>query len=247
MIHRAPSCKASRCCSGRVCAASDIRYFCHGTTVGTNALLEDKGVKTGLLVTEGFRAIYEVGEQARPYGPAIFDVMYDKPHAARPGEPHRRGEGARRFSRRGAACRSTRRRCGRRSRELKAQRRRVDRRVPAVFLPASRARDARARRSFVEEMPGLPAFRSRREVLPQIREYYRLSTTVINAYLQPILARYIGKLDRRLRRPGSRRGRNTSCSRTAAWRRSRPPRARRWRPCCRGRPAASPPAPMPAA
>src|SRR5215470_16460661 len=60
-------------------AAADVGYFCHGTTVGTNALLEGKGVTTGLLVTEGFRGIYPVGEQARPYGTAIFDVMYDKP------------------------------------------------------------------------------------------------------------------------------------------------------------------------
>ena len=59
--------------------AHDIGYFCHGTTVGTNALLEGKGASTGLLVTEGFRGIYPVGEQARPYGAAIFDVMYDKP------------------------------------------------------------------------------------------------------------------------------------------------------------------------
>src|SRR5215470_19705162 len=62
-------------------SAADIGYFCHGTTVGTNALLEGKGVTTGLLVTEGFRGIYPVGEQARPYGTAIFDVMYDKPTA----------------------------------------------------------------------------------------------------------------------------------------------------------------------
>ena len=40
---------------------TDISYFCHGTTVGTNALLEGKGVRTGLLVTEGFRGIYSVG------------------------------------------------------------------------------------------------------------------------------------------------------------------------------------------
>src|SRR5712691_6113875 len=60
-------------------AAADISYFCHGPTVGTNALLEGKGVRTGLPVTEGFRGIYPVGEQARPYGAAIFDVMYDKP------------------------------------------------------------------------------------------------------------------------------------------------------------------------
>src|SRR5436309_14004757 len=43
----------------------DVGFFCHGTTVGTNALLEGKGVRTGLLVTEGFRGIYPVGEQAR--------------------------------------------------------------------------------------------------------------------------------------------------------------------------------------
>src|SRR5215218_11401477 len=63
----------------------DIGYFCHGTTVGTNALLEGKGVKTGLLVTEGFRGVYEVGEQARPYGPVIFDVMHNKPALLVPG------------------------------------------------------------------------------------------------------------------------------------------------------------------
>ena len=48
-------------------AASDVNYFCHGTTVGTNALLEGKGVRTALLVTSGFRGIYEVAEQCRPH------------------------------------------------------------------------------------------------------------------------------------------------------------------------------------
>src|SRR5712692_7131972 len=71
-------------------AADAIVFFCHGTTVGTNALLEGKGVRTGLLVTEGFRGIYEVAEQCRPYGPAIFDVMYDKPAMLVP--PSRTGE-----------------------------------------------------------------------------------------------------------------------------------------------------------
>src|SRR5579862_3841328 len=72
----APSTAAA---SERGADTTQVSYFCHGTTVGTNALLEGKGVKTGLLVTEGFRGIYEVAEQARPYGTAIFDVMYDKP------------------------------------------------------------------------------------------------------------------------------------------------------------------------
>src|ERR1700689_2118589 len=64
---------------GQGVPAADVGYFCHGTTVGTNALLEGKGVKTGLLVTEGFRGIYEVAEQARPYGTAIFEVNSNKP------------------------------------------------------------------------------------------------------------------------------------------------------------------------
>src|SRR5246127_3596404 len=77
-------------------APTDIRYFCHGTTVGTNALLEGKGVRTGLLVTKGFRGIYEVAEQSRPHGPIIFDIMYDRPAKLVP--PSRTGEVAERVS-----------------------------------------------------------------------------------------------------------------------------------------------------
>src|SRR5262249_30514482 len=57
--------------------------------------------------------------------------------------------------------------------------------------------EQRVRAVVAEEMPACSVSLSS-EVLPQIREYHRLSTTVINAYLQPILARYIAQLDRRL-------------------------------------------------
>src|SRR5438552_7182973 len=60
-------------------AAKDISFFSHGTTVGTNALLEEKGARTGLLVTAGFRGVYEVQEQMRGYGPAAFDFWFGKP------------------------------------------------------------------------------------------------------------------------------------------------------------------------
>jgi N-methylhydantoinase A len=56
-----------------------IRVFMHGTTVGTNALLEERGARTGLAVTAGFRGIYEAMEQSRPFGPAVFDLGYIKP------------------------------------------------------------------------------------------------------------------------------------------------------------------------
>lgn len=179
--------------------ARDIAYFCHGTTVGTNALLEGKLVRTALLVTKGFRGIYEVAEQCRPHGSAIFNIFYDRPALLVP--PVLTGEVAERVSAAGeilqpldeAALKST-------IRELKA-------RAPqsiAVCLLFSFLRpehEERVRTIIAQEMPNCAVSLSS-EVLPQIREYYRLSTTVINACLQPILARYIGNLDSRLTEAG---------------------------------------------
>src|SRR5919206_2111946 len=56
-----------------------VEFFVHGTTVGTNALLEEKGARAGLVITRGFRGVYEVQEQAREYGPVLFDLLFDKP------------------------------------------------------------------------------------------------------------------------------------------------------------------------
>ena len=59
--------------------AVEVVFFAHGTTVGTNAILERKGARTGLLVTSGFKGIYEVGDQTRGYGPATYDLLWEKP------------------------------------------------------------------------------------------------------------------------------------------------------------------------
>jgi N-methylhydantoinase A len=180
---------------GQGAAAADIGYFCHGTTVGTNALLEGKGVSTGLLITEGFRGIYPVGEQARPYGTAIFDVMYDKPELLVP--QRRTGEVRERVDFRGEVLRPLDETALRATvRELKAEG--VESiAVCLLFSFLHPAHEARVREIVHDEMPDCSVSLSS-EVLPQIREYYRLSTTVINAYLQPILARYIAALERRL-------------------------------------------------
>jgi N-methylhydantoinase A len=180
-------------------SAADIASFCHGTTVGTNALLEGKGVRTGLLVTEGFRGLYEVAEQARPYGPAIFNVMYDKPEPLVP--PSLTGEVRERVDFRGdvlvpldeAALRETLRHLNAKGIEALA--------VCLLFSFLHPEHEARVRDIAREELPGCDVSLSS-DILPQIREYYRLSTTVINAYLQPILAHYIQSLDRRLRDAG---------------------------------------------
>ena len=180
-------------------APSDIGYFCHGTTVGTNALLEGKGVRTGLIVTKGFRGIYEVAEQCRPHGSAIFDIFYDRPPLLVP--ENLTGEAHERISAAGevllpldeAALRAT-------IRELREE----QPQSIAVCLLFSFLRpehEARARAIIAEEIPGCAVSLSS-DVVPQIREYYRLSTTVINAYLEPILARYIANLEQRLVQAG---------------------------------------------
>ena len=180
-------------------APGDIRYFCHGTTVGTNALLEGKGVRTGLLVTKGFRGIYEVGEQCRPHGPVIFDIMYDKPVKLVP--PSRTGEVAERVSFDGEvladldedALRQTVRELRQEGVESIA--------VCLLFSFLVPRHEKRVRAIIAEEIPGCSVSLSS-EIVPQIREYYRLSTTAVNAYLQPILARYIENLDSRLKKAG---------------------------------------------
>jgi N-methylhydantoinase A len=180
-------------------APADIAYFCLGTTVGTNALLEGKGVKTGLLVTEGFRGIYPVGEQARPYGSAIFDVMYDKPPLLVP--PSLTGEVKERVDFKGNVLRPLDEGALRITlRELAAQK--IESlAVCLLFSFLHPEHEARVGTIAREEMPDC-AISLSSDIVPQIREYHRLSTTVINAYLQPLLERYIAQLDRRLAAAG---------------------------------------------
>ena len=63
-------------------APADIEFFAHGTTITTNALLEMRGAKVGLLITKGFRAVQEVGQQARDGN--LFDYFYAKPEQIAP-------------------------------------------------------------------------------------------------------------------------------------------------------------------
>jgi N-methylhydantoinase A len=177
----------------------EIQYFCHGTTAGTNALLEGKGVKTGLLVTEGFRGIYEVMEQARPYGSAIFDVMYDKPSLLV--TQSRTGEVQERVDFQGnvlnplneTLLRETVRELAKEGIESIA--------VCLLFSFLHPEHEAKVKKIIEEEIPTCNVSLSS-EILPQLREYYRLSTTVINAYLNPILEHYIYRLEHCLTEAG---------------------------------------------
>ncbi len=176
-----------------------VTYFCHGTTVGTNALLEEKGVRTGLLVTEGFRGIYEIMEQSRPHGPAIFDLEYSKPRLLAPQELTR--EVRERVSAQGEvllpldelALRAALGELAGTGVESLA--------VCLLFSYLHPAHEQRVREIAAQELRGVTVSLSS-DVLPQIREYPRLSTTVVNAYLQPILERYLAQLHRRLTEAG---------------------------------------------
>jgi N-methylhydantoinase A len=184
---------------GKGVNARDIAYFCHGTTVGTNALLEGKGVRTGLLVTEGFRGIYEVAEQSRPHGPAIFDIFYDRPAMLAPAS--HTGEVRERVAFDGTVVTPLDETSLREA--VRALKRQNVESIAVCFLFSflMPEHEQRAREVIGEEIPGCNVSLSC-EVVPQIREYYRLSTTVINAYLSPILARYIANLDARLNDTG---------------------------------------------
>src|SRR5262249_19566411 len=158
-------------------APTDVVFFLHGTTVGTNALLEEKGVRTGLLVTRGFRGIYEVQEQMRGYGPAMFDFAFRKPRLlARPRETY---EIAERLDPAGAVLAQIEvedvraAAAGLRAQGVES--------VAVCFLFAFRnpEHERLAAETLRECLPGVPVSLSS-DVLPQIREYYRLSTTVIN-------------------------------------------------------------------
>jgi N-methylhydantoinase A len=180
-------------------AARDISFFCHGTTVGTNTLLEEKGAKTGLLVTQGFRGIYEVMEQTRGYGPATYDLFFEKPRLLAP--PYLTEEIPERVDFRGNALKPIDVEAS-----LQAVRNLKKKGVQSVavcflFSFLNPDHELKIKEIFAKEFPEASLSLSY-EVLPQIREFYRMSTTVINAYIAPVMANYVSRLENRLKEMG---------------------------------------------
>lgn len=177
--------------------AKCIEFFAHGTTITTNALLEMRGAKVGLFITGGYRAVQEVQNQARDGN--LFDYFYAKPSPIAPQSMTR--EIPERTDHSGqvlvpldeAAVRQA-------ARELKAAG--VESiAVCYLFSFMNPAHEEQTRELVQEEIPGIHVSLSC-EVLPRIREWPRLSTTLINAYLEPVLVRYIAHLNDGLDRIG---------------------------------------------
>jgi N-methylhydantoinase A len=172
-------------------SACEVAYFGHGTTVATNALIQRKGAPTGLITSDGFRDLLEIGRQKRP---DLYDLQADKPpvlvaRAWRREVPERlRHDGRIETPLDAAAVRDA----ARFLREAGVAA------VAICFLYSflDPAHEAAARRIVGEEFPQAFVCASH-EVAPEFREYERLSTTVINAALGPIMASYIrGVADR---------------------------------------------------
>ena len=178
---------------------AEVSFFCHGTTVGTNALLEEKGAKTGLLVTQGFRGIYEVMEQTRGYGPATYDLFFEKPRLLAP--PFYTEEIPERVDFKGNALKAIDVEASRKA-ILQLKKKGVNS-VAVCFLFSflNPDHELKIKELFAQEFPEARLSLSY-EVLPQIREFYRLSTTVINAYIQPVMASYLSRLETRMREMG---------------------------------------------
>jgi N-methylhydantoinase A len=168
--------------------SGDVELFCHGMTVGTNALLEERGARTALIATKGFADVLEIARQDRP---SLYHLCAPKPPpliapemkleaAERTGpegivEPLAEGE-----SERLAAALA----------DLGAE-------SVAICLLFSYLDPTHERRLAEHLRAALPDLHvsASHEVLPRFREYERASTTAIDAYLSPLLARYLGRLE----------------------------------------------------
>lgn len=169
-----------------------VTFLGHGTTVATNALIELRGVKTGLLVTDGFRDLLEIGRQKRP---SLYDMNADKPQPLVSRDM--RFEVAERVRSDGSIETALDVEAVRNAVRSMAE---ADVKAIAIcclygFLTPDH--EQQILDIVAEEHPG--AFRSASHVVaPEFREYERMSTTVVNAYLGPVMERYIQRLKLRL-------------------------------------------------
>jgi len=187
----------------RVCAIAGIKpsaltELMHGTTVTTNAVLEGKGARVGLVTTEGYRQILQVARSYVPGGLAGW-IIWPKPEPLAALDDT--VEVRERIGARGEIVReldeaSAREALG------KLKRRAVEAiTVSLINAYANPVHERRIRELAKEEAPELPLSLSS-EILPEMREYERTITTVANSYVRPTVARYLSSLRRELKSRG---------------------------------------------
>lgn len=166
---------------------SPLWSLTHGSTVATNALLERKGARTALVTTRGFRDVLQIGRQNRP---SLYDFTADPPPPLVPQEW--RLEVGERITPEGESIIPLE---GLDLKALVEQLSALQPEAVAVCLLFSFANPGHERQiGAALEALGCPVSLSS-EVLPEYREYERTSTTVVNAYVSPVLARYLQRLE----------------------------------------------------
>jgi len=185
-------------CATAGIAGADIEVFLHGTTVATNAVLEGKGARVGLIVTDGYRHIMQIARSFVPGGLAGW-IVWPKPQPLAALEDTIEVGG--RMDAQGCEVRPLDEAAARAA--LEALR---DQRVEAITVSLinaylNGAHETRIGELAREIMPDIPVSLSH-EVLPEMQEYERTLTTVANAAVRPIVGRYVRSLRERLRGAG---------------------------------------------
>ncbi|SOC22448.1 hydantoinase/oxoprolinase family protein [Stappia indica] len=181
--------------ASRVAEFGEIRTVVHGTTVGTNALLERKGARTGIITTEGFRDVLEMRRRDRPTTWGLKGAF--TPVVARTD----RVEVSERVLADGSVLRAVD------EAEVTAKAKALaDAGCDAVcvFFINGYANNDNERRA-VEAVRSVwpnPYVTAATEILPEIREFERLSTATLNAYLQPVVSSYLDRLETGLKAEG---------------------------------------------
>ncbi|WBU60871.1 hydantoinase/oxoprolinase family protein [Paracoccus albus] len=171
---------------------SQVSFFGHGTTVATNALIELKGAKTALLTTDGFRDLLEIGRQKRP---SLYDMFAEKPQILVPRDlrlnvkERLRADGTVEVSLDEEQLREIVN--GLADKDIEA--------VAIGFLYSfMNPQHERIVEDHVKEQLADVFVCTSHAVAPEFREYERFSTTVVNAFLGPVMQRYIRRLKDRL-------------------------------------------------
>ena len=177
---------------------ADIETFLHGTTVATNAVLEGKGARVGLIVTEGYRQIMQIARSFVPGGLAGW-IVWPKPTPLAALEDTFEIKG--RMTAQGGELRPID------DDDIRAQLEKLrDQGVEALTVSLMNAylngaHERRVGELAAEIMPDVPISLSH-VVLPEMQEYERTLTTVANAAVRPVVGRYVRNLRGRLREAG---------------------------------------------
>ena len=172
---------------------AQVKHIFHGTTIATNAILENKGSRGGVLVPEGFKYVLEIGRHGTPR--LVNPNSWIKPE--RPVRPRDIEEIPERVSSDGEILipldETAVRRAARRFRDEGI----LSIAVSFLHSYANRDHESRARELILEEFPNAQVSLSS-EVLAVFREYERTITTVLNAYVMPRVSTYLGNLEQAL-------------------------------------------------